>query len=376
MSDILTFLRNEGIYMKIYGSIRNSKTGSPIKGAKVELGIDHRENYVILSDDSGRFEYQIAGKHGIVDINVEKDGYVPKSLSYQIDKPELQVSVVLDEESIPPDEDSIQPDIYILPSQPVPKAKKWYMPIKEFIENNSTILGRFLNDKIMEYRKKRGENKEVEDLRKKLETYENKSILLDNDLDDYEDLIDKLESKLGIESVSENAFVNWNLEKIKPKKSAFNIDIRVIEGDYQDARDVMSRPKSEKNHHIGDKVNLYFKSEKDCYLTLLNYGTSGKLTVLFPNSLFKENFIKANTIYAIPGRDYPFDYIISGPAGIERIKAIAVIEKVDLIKLVYRKGEIFSTSTSASRDISVAAKKIQTMEVQRWAEAMCEIVVV
>lgn len=374
----------KGIFMKIHGSIRNSKTGSPIKGAKVELGIDHRENYVILSDDSGRFEYQIAGKHGIVDINVEKDGYVPKSLSYQIDKPELQVSVVLDEEeSIPPaedtiqpDEDSIQPDVYILPSKPVPREKKWYMPIKEFFKTNSTIMVRFLNDKIIDYRKKRGENKEVEALRKRLEVYENKAILLDNDLEEYEDLIDKLESKLGIESVSENAFVNWNLEKIKPKKSAFNIDIRVIEGEYQDARDVMSRPKSEKNHHIGDKVNLYFKSEQDCYLTLLNYGTSGKLTVLFPNSLFKDNFIKANTIYAIPGRDYPFDYIISGPSGIERIKAIAVIEKVDLIKLVYRKNEIFSTSTSASRDISVAAKKIETMEVQRWAEAMCEIVVV
>jgi hypothetical protein len=360
----------KGVYMKIYGSIRNSKTGSPIKGVKVELGIDHRENYVILSDDMGRFEYQTAGKHGIVDINVEKDGYVPKSLSYQIDKPELQVSVVLDEE-IPPDEE--YPPIIISPPPPPPKEKKWYMPIKEFIESNSTIMVRFLNDKIMEHRKKRGENKEIEDLRKRLEAYEYKAILKDNELDEYEDLIEKLESKLGIESVSENAFVNWNLEKIKPKKSAFNIDIRVIEGDYQDARDVMSRPKSEKNYHIGDKVNLYFKSEKDCYLTLLNYGTSGKLTVLFPNSLFKDNFIKANTIYAIPGRDYPFDYIISGPKGLERIKAIAVTEKLDLIKLVYRKGEIFSTSTSASRDISVAAKRIETMEVQRWAEAMCEI---
>jgi hypothetical protein len=363
----------KGEHMKINGLIKNSKTGSPVKGAKVELGIDHRENYVVLSDEMGRFEYQTGGKHGIVDINVEKDGYVSKSLSYQIDKPELQVSVVLDEEYIPP-EVYVPPEIFIS-TPPPPKEKKWYMPIKEFIETNSTIMIRFLNDKIMEYRKKRGENREIEELRKKLEAYQYKKVLQDNDLDQYEDIIEKLESKLGIESVSENAFVNWNLEKIKPKKSAFNIDIRVIEGNYQDSRDVMSRPKSERKYHIGEKVNLYFKSEKDCYLTLLNYGTSGKLTVLFPNSLFKDNFIKANTIYAIPGRDYPFDYIISGPRGMERIKAIAVTEKLDLIKLVFRKGEIFSTSTSASRDISVAAKKIENMEVQRWAEAMCEIIV-
>jgi hypothetical protein len=228
----------------------------------------------------------------------------------------------------------------------------------------------------MEYRKKRGENKKIEELKKKLSEYEYKAILPDKDLEQYEDIINKLESELGIESISENAFVNWNLEKIKPKRSPFNIEVRVIEGDYSDNRDIMSRPKSEKNYHIGEKVNLYFKSEKDCYLTLLNYGTSGKLTVLFPNALFKDNFIKGNTIYAIPGRVYPFDYLINGPKGIERIKAIATTDKLDLIKLVYRQGEIFSTSTSASRDISVAAKKIETMEEQRWAEAMCEIVVV
>ena len=364
--------------MRIKGSIRNSKTMSPVKGAKIELNIDNLESYPILSDDSGRFQYKIDGMHKMFYLNIEKDGFEAKSLTYQMDKPELQVNALLDEVYVPPEvpaEVYVPPEIIIQPPPP-PREKKWYMPIKEFIETNSTIMVRFLEDKIMEYRKKRGENKEIEELRKRLEAYEYKAMLKDNELEDYEDLINKLESKLGIESVSENAFVNWNLEKIKPKKSAFNIDVRVIEGDFTDSRDVMSRPKSERNYHIGEKVNLYFKSEKDCYLTLLNYGTSGKLTVLFPNSLFKDNSIKANKIYAIPGRDYPFDYLISGPKGVERIKAIATTDKLDLIKLVYRKNEIFSTSTSASRDISVAAKKIETMEVQRWAEAMCEIVVV
>ncbi len=361
--------------MRIKGSIRNSKTGSPVKGAKIELNVDNHESYPILSDDSGRFEYQIEGMHRMLYMNIEKDGFEAKSLTYQMDKPELQVSVLLDEIYVPP-EVYVPPEI-VVPPPPPPEEKKWYMPIKEFIETNSTIMVRFLNDKIMDYRKKRGENKEIEELKERLKAFEYKAILKDNELDDYEDLINKLESKLGIESVSENAFVNWNLDKIKPKRSPFKIEVKVIEGDYTDNRDIMSRPRSEKKYHIGEKVNLYFKSERDCYLTLLNYGTSGKLTVLFPNALFKDNFIKGNTIYAIPGEDYPFDYRIEGPPGPERIKAIATTDKLDLIKLVYRKDEIFPVSSSASRDISVAAKKIEKIEEQqRWAEAMCEFAVV
>ena len=36
--------------MRINGSIKNSRTESPVKGAKVELGIDNIENYIILNE--------------------------------------------------------------------------------------------------------------------------------------------------------------------------------------------------------------------------------------------------------------------------------------------------------------------------------------
>ncbi len=158
--------------------------------------------------------------------------------------------------------------------------------------------------------------------------------------------------------------MNWNLYKIKPKISAFKIDVWVEEGDYQDKRDIRPAQKqnTEKTYRTGDKINLYFRSEKDCYLTLLNYGTSGKLTVLFPNALFKDNFIKGNRVYAIPGEVYPFDYILSGPPGAEKIKAIAATHKFNLIDLTFQEGEIFSTSKSATRDICVAAKKIESAD--------------
>lgn len=368
ISGILTYLRNEGEYMKINGSIRNSRTGSPVKGAKVELGIDNYENYVLLSDEMGGFEYQTEGMHGIVNINVEKDGFEPKSLSYQMDKPELQISIVIDEIRKQP-----SPPGHVIIKQP----ERW--SIKEFLAINGAKVVNFLMDQIAEHRRKRGENQEIEALKKKLRLYEESKEYKASEMEEYEKTISELEEKLGSTYVSESAYVNWNLDKIRPLKSAFKIEVWVEEADHSGKRDIkrVTKQAPSKAYHIGEKVNLCFRSEKDCYLNLWNFGTSGKLTVLFPNALFEDNFIKGNKIYSIPGDAYPFDYIISGPPGNEKVKAIAATHKFNLIDLTHKKGEIFTVSSSASRDITVAAKKIETKietkEWKEWSEAMCEI---
>jgi len=368
-----------GEYMRINGSIKNSRTESPVKGAKIELGIDNYENYVILSDEKGRFDYQTEGKPGIVNINVEKDGYEPKSLSYQIDKPELQVSVVIDE--IKPDlieekeTDKISLDIEQW--EEIEPEEKW--SIRKFLSINANKVVSFLMDQVAEYRKRRGEDREIEALKKKLTLYKENSKYMTTEREDYEKTIGELEKKLGSTYVSENTYVNWNLDKIRPLKSAFKIEVWVEEAGSTGKRDIqrIPRQKPSKVYHVGDKINLFFRSEKDCYLNLWNFGTSGKLTVLFPNALFEDNFIKANKTYSIPGEDYPFDYILSGPAGNEKVKAIAATDKFNLIDLTHKKGEIFTVSRSASRDITVAAKtietKVETKEWKGWSEDMIEI---
>lgn len=363
--------------MRINGSIKNSKNLSPVKGAKVELGIDNFENYVILSDEKGRFDYQTEGKPGIVNINVEKDGYEPKSLSYKIDKPELKISIVIDEKKPGPDKiiEKETNDLFYIPPPPI--EEKW--SIRKFLSINANKVVSFLMDQVAEYRKRRGEDREIEALKKKLTLYKENSKYMTTEREDYEKTIGELEEKLGSTYVSENTYVNWNLDKIRPLKSAFKIEVWVEEAGSTGKRDIQRIPKQKpsKVYHIGDKINLFFRSEKDCYLNLWNFGTSGKLTVLFPNALFEDNFIKANKTYSIPGEDYPFDYILSGPAGIEKVKAIAATDKFNLIDLTHKKGEIFTVSRSASRDITVAAKtietKVETKEWKGWSEDMIEI---
>ena len=54
------------------------------------------------------------------------------------------------------------------------------------------------------------------------------------------------------------------------------------------------------SYRIGDAISFSVKSEQDCYLTVLNVGTTGKTTVLFPNSFRRKNHIVANKLFFLP----------------------------------------------------------------------------
>ena len=123
---------------------------------------------------------------------------------------------------------------------------------------------------------------------------------------------------------------------------------------------------------------MFFRSDRECYLYLFDLGTSGSVTVLLPNQLHQDNFIRAGRIYAIPGNDYPFEYKLGGPAGIERIKAIATVTKKDLLDLdLGREAVPFHSSerSAAARDVTVVQKRVQDLPLDCWAEATCEFAV-
>jgi hypothetical protein len=142
------------------------------------------------------------------------------------------------------------------------------------------------------------------------------------------------------------------------------------------SRDINIVPaKSDDTFSIGDKINIKFKSSKDCYLTLLNLGTSGKLTILYPNSLHKDNFINKGVLYEIPGNEYGFEYQLSGPAGTEKLKAIVTEQKINLLESqLSSDGTLFKTISpeAASRDISIIEKKVEEIPGDKWNEAYFE----
>lgn len=95
---------------------------------------------------------------------------------------------------------------------------------------------------------------------------------------------------------------------------------------------------------VGDLLRFNLRADKDCYLTLINLGTSGKITVLFPNQYRPDGFIQGGKVYQTGTKgELPFQIRATGPAGRELVKAIATLEPLDLSSL--RMGEAGGAGT-------------------------------
>lgn len=76
-------------------------------------------------------------------------------------------------------------------------------------------------------------------------------------------------------------------------------------------------------YHVGENVQLYVKSNKDAYITVLSVGASGSTVVLFPNQFQPDNFVRGGQITEVPGPASPAKITVSGPVGNELIKVVA-----------------------------------------------------
>lgn len=133
-----------------------------------------------------------------------------------------------------------------------------------------------------------------------------------------------------------------------------------------------------RQYKVGDTVSLHFETNRDAYLTLVNVGTSGKITILFPNRFSDGNGVNGKQAYVIPAPDDNYDLALSGPAGTELIYALVTSKPVRFFETDFSKtSEIFPTVTEnagvLTRDINVVVKKTPLKE---QAKAVLELEVV
>jgi len=257
------------------------------------------------------------------------------------------------------------------------------MPIMEgLIVSTAPVVVKFLLDQVKNYGRRGKKTKDIEEFKNALEPFKERFEVNEAELKKIKETAEKLSEKLtenGFEITNE-MYQKWTLnlldEKlrgIKQAKSTFKTELWTAKSkeEIKGARDIKILPRK---YRIGERIVVYFRSDRDCYLTLFNIGTSGELTVLFPNYLFQNNFTRADRIYAIPGDEYPFEYELSGPPGVEKIKAIATTSKLNLLDFEFSREEFFHSVESgiAARDISIVAKKMEEVSVDSWAEALCE----
>lgn len=132
-------------------------------------------------------------------------------------------------------------------------------------------------------------------------------------------------------------------------------------------------------YSVGQRVILEATPSADCYLTLIDVGTSGNITILFPNVYSASNAVKAGQTVRVPGEAASFDFEAAGPAGTEIVRAIVSREPVvDLARVVadYREENPFGTlkqpASLLARDIRVKLKQTRREE---WGDAVLHLMV-
>jgi len=125
-------------------------------------------------------------------------------------------------------------------------------------------------------------------------------------------------------------------------------------------------------YKLGDTVKFYVKANKDCYITLLDIGTTGKTHIIFPNKFQRTNSVKAGQVVSLPRAIDNYDFKATGARGKEVVKVIATMERETIIpeRYLQKAGHFMQIRT---KDISVVPTYIMGLldtpnKSKEWAE--------
>lgn len=125
----------------------------------------------------------------------------------------------------------------------------------------------------------------------------------------------------------------------------------------------------------GDEVKIFYQADRECYVYIFSVAADGSVTLLMPNSINKDNYIKPNNAYEFPPAQSPiklkamFLPDFKGKVAEERIKLIATKKKEELIPLGFQEGIFKVYDAKSTGMISDLVKRLNQLEPAEWAEA-------
>jgi hypothetical protein len=121
---------------------------------------------------------------------------------------------------------------------------------------------------------------------------------------------------------------------------------------------------------IGESVVLYFQSDIDAYVYMINIGPTGDITHIFPNEYVSDNEVKGGKKQTFPDEEASFEWILQEPAGVETVKAIATKVPVDIEQFLQKQLPKIKI-----RNIVTRPRLAKTLSPDQWAEASCTLLV-
>ena len=109
---------------------------------------------------------------------------------------------------------------------------------------------------------------------------------------------------------------------------------------------------------------------------MLDINPDGNLCIIFPNYFHPSSFIRAGEITQIPPQN-KFKLKVSGPSGLERIKAFVTLNKVSLLQMNLSKRQPFQCikkkTMHGNKTVEALSKKVDSIDSSGWSEAYTEI---
>ncbi len=177
------------------------------------------------------------------------------------------------------------------------------------------------------------------------------------------------------------AITTWAMSLPTQTVAATNVrDIvaqaEAIQNDNPDFKLEIWPDRSEGKYKSGELVTFSFKANKDCYINIIDIGTSGKVRIIYPNQWHKSNRIEKGKTYKLPQENSKFSFQVAPPAGENYVKAIATLDKLEILKpgSLDTQGAFAEVKDPgmAIRDIGVTLDK---MGGKKWAEADTKIII-
>ncbi|ADH62139.1 PEGA domain protein [Allomeiothermus silvanus DSM 9946] len=119
------------------------------------------------------------------------------------------------------------------------------------------------------------------------------------------------------------------------------------------------------SYRIGENITIYAQVNQDAYVYLFNINADGKIDLILPNHLSRDNFMRAGETRRFPPQGANYQFTISGPEGQDQVLAVASKQPLSLADIAdVERGQVrVQGAENLARALSIVVTPIPQ---QNW----------